>query len=258
MTKPKRDLYDPFKERPNTVQTAIAKSMMLPVPAGRLSVIAEADRDNLFRDIGFADLLARCHDFYSISRNPKDYVLQALPIIWTELPNRNGIASPLKALTEWNKVKGCSAYQGWKGQAVRVEHDWEGPAIGIIPDVTLRRLKGYTNDTLWKLIVLHAVDRSKDPERAEKLAKGQHNSWSMGCLADRQLCSICGTDINQRCAHLQAKQMMGIWNGMLAFRVAYGIQAEESSMVDDPAYGQAIGIRTIVMDKNPNNVRSSK
>ena len=236
-------LYNPLgKPAPRT---------LLPVSAVATPVIAESDKDNLFRDIGFADLLARCHEFYNISRNPKDYVLQALPIIWSELPNRNGIAFPLKALIEWNKVKGCSAYQGWKGQAVRVEHDWNGPAVGIIPDVTLRRLKGFAGDKLWKLVVLHAVDRTKDPERANRLESGQHNSWSMGCLADRQVCSACGTTIENHCAHLRAKQMMAVYDGTLVFRVAYGIQAEESSMVDDPAYGQAIGIRTMRIGREP-------
>ena len=227
------------------VAAKVTPKSLVPASAGPGRVISADDRDNLFRDIGFADLLARCHSFYDISRNPRDYVLQALPIVWSELPNRNGIAFPLKALTEWNKIKGCSAYQGWKGQAVRVDHDWEGPAVGIIPDVSLRRLKGYANDKLWKLIVLHAVDRSKEPERAAKLESGQHNSWSMGCLADRQVCSVCGTPIEHDCPHLRAEQMMGVYDGYLIYRCAYGVQAEESSMVDDPAYGQAIGIRTM-------------
>ena len=244
MAKSIQDLYDPLRTKKRT------PDIQLPVRAGAMSIVADADKDNLFRDVGFADLLARCHEFYDISKNPKDYVLQALPIIWSELPNRNGIGFPAKALFEWNKIKGCSAYQGWKGQAVRVEHDWDGPAVGIIPDVTLRRLKGFANDKLWKLVVLHAVDRSKEPERANRLESGQHNSWSMGCLADRQVCSVCGTPIDKHCPHLRAKQMMAVHDGYIVCRHAYGIQAEESSMVDDPAYGQAIGIRTLRIGKN--------
>ena len=209
--------------------------------AERSSLIpTKADSDNLMKGIGFERSLASAAAFYDISKDVKDYLLQPVPIIWSDLSNRNGIGFPLQQLVAWIKEKGCMAYQGWRGQAVRVEHDWEGEVIGIIPDVIMRPLRGFAGDRLYKVIVLNAVDRSKNPKLAAQIDNGERNTWSMGCLVEKFSCSICGS-FEKSCKHLREDENFRVQDGLIAHRNAHGIIAEECSSVADPAYGQAVG-----------------
>ena len=190
--------------------------------------------------LGFERDLGAAAEFYNLSKDVRDYILQPVPIIWSDLPNRNGVAFPISSLTEWVKEKGCRAYMGWKGQAVRLEHDWEGEAIGLIPDVAIRPLRGFGNNRLWKIVLLHAVDRTKNVEIAKAIETGKRNSWSMGCLVSYFTCSVCGSDAPS-CDHLRKDETFRVTSNGITFRNAHGIMAEESSSVGDPAYGQAIG-----------------
>ena len=207
-------------------------------------VVDPADNAAAMRQLGFERILSRAAEFYDLSKNINDYFLTGVPIIWSDLPNRNGIAMSLEDLTAWNKKKGCLAYEGWKGQAVRVEHDWNGPAIGLIPDVALKQLRGFGMSHLWKVITLLAVDRTKDTERAKKIESNELNSWSMGCLVGRFSCSICGSE-EKECDHLPEGVNFRDHKGKIAFRNAHEIDAEEVSSVGDPAYGVAIADKII-------------
>jgi hypothetical protein len=197
--------------------------------------------DNLaaMRELGFEKILHSAAEYYDLSKNIADYYLKPVPIIWSDLPNRNGVGFPLEELTAWNKKKGCMAYKGWTGQAVRVEHDWNGPAIGLIPDVSLRKLTGFAQGNLYKVTTLLAIDRTKDPVIAGKVESGKINSFSMGCLVDHFTCSVCGSE-EKTCAHLQEGANFAMYHDQVAFRRAHGIDAEEVSVVEDPAYGVAV------------------
>lgn len=194
------------------------------------------------QELGFERTLHAAAEFYDLSKDIRDYFLVGVPIIWSDLPNRNGVAFPLSELTAWHKKKGCLAFQGWKGQAVRLEHEWEGEALGLIPDVALRPLKGYHNNKLWKVVVLLAIDRTKNSEVALKVEQGSSNTYSMGCLVGGYSCSYCGAELG-KCVHLNPKAKADFYelDGKLVYRnVQGGIDAEEVSIVDDPAYGVAV------------------
>lgn len=192
-------------------------------------------------ELGFERSLASAAEFYSLSKDIRDYFLIGVPIIWSDIPNRNGIGFPLSELTAWNKKHGCMAYQGWKGQAVRVEHDWKGEVIGLIPDVTMRRLVGFHGDVLYKVITLLAIDRTKNATLAAKIESGERNTYSMGCLVESHSCSYCGAPMGE-CTHLHPKAPMDLYelNGRLVYRNVHGIDPEEVSSVGDPAYGVAV------------------
>lgn len=192
-------------------------------------------------ELGFEKTLASAAAYYDLSKNIADYFLVGVPIMWSDLPNRNGIAFPLSELTAWNKKKGCMSYQGWKGQAVRVEHDWNGEAIGLIPDVVLRPLTGFHNDRLWKVVALLAIDRTKNFQIAKDVEEGRLNTYSMGCLVGRHTCSYCGAKMGE-CVHLDPKAAINFYelNGKLVYCNVHDIDAEEVSVVKDPAYGVAV------------------
>lgn len=192
-------------------------------------------------ELGFERVLASAAEYYDLSKDIRDYFMVGVPIIWSDLPNRNGIAFPLSELVAWHKKKGCMAYQGWKGQAVRVEHDWDGPAIGLIADVAMRRLTGFHNDRLWKVVTLLAIDRTKNVKTASAIESGQRNTYSMGCLVGRHTCSYCGAKMGE-CTHLDPKAPVNFYelNNKLVYCNVHDIDAEEVSSVADPAYGVAV------------------
>lgn len=204
--------------------------------------VPREENTDAMHELGFEKILSAAAEFYNLSKDIRDYFLVGVPIIWSDLPNRNGVAFPLSELTAWHKKKGCLAYQGWKGQAVRHEHDWDGEVFGLIPDVVLRPLKGFHNDKLWKVVALLALDRSKNPKITSKVEQGTANTYSMGCLVGGYSCSYCGAPLGQ-CSHLNPRAKVDFYelDGKLVYRnVQGGIDAEEVSIVDDPAYGVAV------------------
>lgn len=223
--------------------------MSIPVLASNRVVLSNTEEfrvpidqnKDAMHELGFERVLASAAEFYNLSKDIRDYFLVGVPIIWSDLPNRNGIAFPLNELTAWNKVKGCMAYQGWKGQAVRVEHDWEGEVIGLIPDVALRRLTGFHNDRLWKVVTLLAIDRTKNPRIASSIEERRRNTYSMGCRVRVHTCSYCGAKMGE-CSHLNPKAQVNFYelNGKLVYCNVHEVDAEEVSSVADPAYGIAV------------------
>ncbi len=224
----------PIKTFSSHATVVTAADVMKPEP-----IIKPEDNVAAMREIGFERILHAAAEFYDLSRSIQDYYLKPVPIIWSDLPNRNGVGFPLEELTAWNKKKGCMAYKGWTGQAVRVEHDWDGPAIGLIPDVSMRKLNGFAGSNLYKITTLLAIDRTKDPVIAGKVETGKTNSFSMGCLVGNFSCSVCGST-EKSCAHLPEGSNFAMYQGQIAYRLAHGIDAEEVYVVDDPAYGVAV------------------
>lgn len=228
---------------------AIQTLMSKPVRVTAAGVTPEytvdrSDNAAAMKELGFERSLRQAAEFYDLSKDINDYFLTGVPIIWSDLPNRNGIAFSLEDLIAWNKKKGCMAYEGWKGQAVRVEHDWNGPAIGLIPDVAIKKLTGFAGGNLWKVITLLAIDRTKNKDIASKIERNELNSYSMGCLVGRFTCSVCGSD-EKGCDHLGEGVNFHEHRGVIAFRNAHEIDAEEVSSVGDPAYGLALSDKII-------------
>lgn len=178
-----------------------------------------------------------------ISSDPKDYFLAMTPIMWSDLPNRNGVAFPLSELVKWNVSRGCQAYMGWKGMPMYEEHqsDDHKTALGIVIDVTLRPIRGFCGDKLWKIICLAAVDRTKNRRLAEKFEAGKMNSFSMGAMVEGYACGYCGALMGE-CSHLHPEKPLDFYelNGRLVYRTVYGVSPYELSCVEDPAYASAL------------------
>lgn len=203
--------------------------------------------------LGFEKLLPYASRALNISSNPKDYVLSVIPIMYTDLPNRNGVAFPLSELVKWCTDYGCQAYQTWRGMPMHLEHAADEPktALGIIVDVSLRPIKTHGNGKIWKVVCLGALDKTKriGEERGgvtfgERVASGEANTYSMGALVDGYTCSYCGAEVG-KCSHIDpdVKRTPVTFyelNNKLVYKQVYGIKGVELSVVADPAFITAI------------------
>lgn len=192
-------------------------------------------------DTNFANLLPFAARAHHISSDPRDYIFRPVIIFTTELPNRNGVGFPTSELAKWSTLGGCQSYMTWKGKPMHIEHEADDPttAIGIIVDVAMVPLRGFGGGTLWKVIALAAMDRTKDPIVGE-VERGEVNTYSMGCLVDGYTCSYCGAEVGD-CHHIDPKQKVVFYelNGKMVFKWVYGVVGQELSVVRDPAFGVA-------------------
>lgn len=180
---------------------------------------------------------------YSISPSLKDYFFRTAPLFITDLPNRNGVSFPASELAKWSIDGGCQAYQTWKGKPMHVEHEDEDPtkAIGVIVDVAMVPLKGFSNDKLWKVIALFALDRTKNPRITGAIERGERNTYSMGCLVEGYTCSYCDAEVG-KCSHIDPEEKVVFYEhqNQLIFKKVYGVEGREFSSVGDPAFGSAV------------------
>lgn len=192
--------------------------------------------------VGFESWLPFASKALRLSSDPNDFLIQPVPILVSDLPNRNGVAFPLAELSAWNVERGCQAYAGWRGMPMFLEHrsDDHTKALGVIIDVAMRPIK---DTPYWKVIALAAVDRTKDPTTANKMEKGLLNTYSMGAMVNGCKCSYCGAEVGQ-CSHINADPGVVSFyelNGQIVHKRVYGVNPYELSVVEDPAYSSAIG-----------------
>jgi hypothetical protein len=198
---------------------------------------------------GFEAKLPWFSQKFCLSADLKDYFFRATPILISDLPNRNGVGFPVQSLVEWNEDLHCQAYEGWKYCPMFEEHRSDDPktALGVVADVTLRKLKGYCFDKLWVVIALAAIDRTKNVSLAAKYESGQTNTVSMGAMVDGWKCSYCGAP-EGRCEHIDPERDVTFYelNGRLVFKEVFGVAPYELSIVADPAYGVASGSDSVI------------
>lgn len=196
--------------------------------------------------MGFESWLPFAAKELCISADVKDYLMYPVPIMYSDLPNRNGVAFPLTELIKWNVRRGCQAYKGWSGCPMYEEHRSEDHtrALGVIADAAMRRIEGMGHGKLWKVVCLAAIDRNKNSLLAREMASGELNSYSMGAMVDGYTCSHCGAEID-KCDHVSLKKPIDFYElnashgKELVYRQVYGIDPYELSVVRDPAYGTA-------------------
>ena len=194
---------------------------------------------------GFEAKLPWLAPVYNISPRIEDYFFRATPIIISDLPNRNGVAFPLNQLTAWHKERFCQGYETWKYAPMFEEHrsDDITKALGVVADVSLRKIVGYANDRLWMVLALAAIDRTHSSPIVKDYESGKVNTVSMGAMVETWTCSYCGA-AEGMCHHIDA-EYEGVTfyelNGRLVYKCVQSISGYELSIVRDPAYGVAIG-----------------
>lgn len=190
---------------------------------------------------------------YKISPNLDDYVIVNMPLMPTDICNRNGVAFPLQELIKYGPPPmNRQVYKAWAGCPLHVEHDNEDhtKAVGVIFDTSLRRISGYGNGQHWMVYGLIGVDRKKDPQMADKVARGEINTGSMGCMAEFFTCSVCGAEAGEEpmmnCSHISSTKSVN-WNIVdhggtkkVAHLNAHDLSPFEFSLVADPAWCSAL------------------
>lgn len=201
------------------------------------------------RDLGVG-WLAAASRHYNISPDPKDYVMAPVTILVSSIPNRNGVAFPLRELAEFDPEMGMLSYQTWGKKPVFYEHDNQDhtKALGVIFDVHMSAAPQFAGDTLHKVITLCGVDRTRSPMLANRLLTGSLRTWSMGATLTGYECSVCGhrpSKANPKCEHFGLNNRnMRIFEDakrgrVLAHYICSGIRGFETSMVEVPAWASA-------------------
>lgn len=210
--------------------------------------------------LDFQPLIKYASKPYNISDDPRDYAVIPVPIIISDVPNRNGVAFPAKALAQFAPDYGMPYFQTWKGKPTFEEHNNKDitKAKGLILDSVMNPVKNRPG--FWKVVVLLAYDRTKDRICYEKITKGNSNAYSMGAYAGLYKCSICGSEYapneKPKCSHIIANKVNFYdLNGKLAYVEVWEPVGFETSRVDVPAYRMAISDNVNILDPEIRNMK---
>lgn len=209
---------------------------------------------------GFEAKLPFLSKVMCLSSDPKDYFMFIVPLLASEIANRNGYAFPNFELTRWNSDLKCQAYEGWRYAPMYEEHRSEDitKALGVVADVSMRPIVGFGKN-IWKVLALAAIDRTKNAELAEQVEKGEINTYSMGAMADHINCGYCGAR-EGKCRHLNTNSPVTFYelNGRLVYKTVEGISPYEFSVVRDPAYAVAHSdIKLAYVERSTTQARKS-
>lgn len=205
---------------------------------GSKLILAGKDME-LGKDIDVTWLQAAA-DTYKISPDINDYVIVQVPLVTSDIPNRNLQAFAYEELTYFDPLHGRMVYQTFIGKPTYQDHNNSDPlqAKGINLDASLVPVPRYG---VWKTMVLSGFDRTKDKTLVDQIIRKRRNSYSMGALTDAFLCSVCGAVVDPMnlCEHMQAGKG-SLHNGKLAYEICIGVNFIENSSVEQPADVTAI------------------
>lgn len=187
--------------------------------------------------------LKKAAEKYLISPNIEDFVIAPVPIVTSDIPNRNMQAFTLKSLLDFSVQHGCLRYRTFVGKPTCSEHDNKDPkkAKGVNFDATLKKVGKYN---VVKVLVLGGFDRTKDSQLASSILKGHRNSYSMGAVCTTFKCSICGgvlgPNITRTCScrntcFTQLGSLGRVIHGKLHYHMAVDPVFIEQSSVSEPA-----------------------
>jgi hypothetical protein len=175
----------------------------------------------------------------NISADIRDYIINEIPIVTVNVPNRNLDEFPYDEVSGFNEEMGRLVYQTFIGKPTHMDHDNRDPrkAKGVHFDASLQKV----SDTQYKIVVLAGWDRTKDRELANSILRRERTGFSMGALVGYTQCSYpgCGaTSPNGKiaCRHQEHGRGKGrILEGQLIYERCYRVNFIETSSVADPA-----------------------
>ena len=186
-------------------------------------------------------------EHYCLSRDIRDYVLVPIPAIFSDLPNTNGDSLSLKQMLRFDPALGMQMYKTFKGKGTFEEHENQNirAAKGIILESFLRPVP--FNPKYYKIVLLLAYDRTKDPVLAKRILERETNAYSVGFHYSSYSCSICNQQVGKGinlspCQHTQlGRPTYKQQDGRLVYRKCENGQGFECSSVSTPAFVSAIG-----------------
>lgn len=182
---------------------------------------------------------------YEISPNINDYLVVPVVTVVSEVPNTNGDFIEKEEIMAFDPHFGMCFYNTFKGKPVQVEHDNKilHHARGVILDCYVSPLKGFSNNRI-KIVQLLAIDKSKDRQIANQVAKNEINTYSIGAKYQSYQCSITGKEYKPGSPMGQyTKPNMPTYklqNGQLVFRKLKNLFGFETSIVKNPAFISAL------------------
>lgn len=244
-----RAFLDADKKKVKAAPTSPDPIALLPKEETQIELPGEAAMAKL--DISWLPFAART---YHISPNLSDYVIMNMPMMPSDIPNRNGISFPIEELVAYQPPPmNRQVYKAWTGCPVHLEHDNEDhtKAFGVVFDTSLRQIKGYGGGGKhWMVYGLIGIDKIKNPEIAQQILNKKLNTSSMGCMADKFTCSVCGAEAHENefmnCSHITSTKNVN-WKVVeymgekhIAHLRAHGLSPFEHSIVADPAWAPAL------------------
>jgi len=228
------------------------KKKSFSLPQAIAGVLAESKKDsdiptqkalqsfsNMSVDISW---LPYCAKSYEISPKVQDYVVSVVPVVTSDVPNRNLQAMSSAELFSFDIRAGRPAFKTFIGKPTFMNHVNKNPleAKGVNFDSCALSVPKYG---LYKILVLSGFDRTKDTELVNSILKKERVAYSMGCWVDMFRCSVCGTDVKNSCMCFDAHGKGGITkNDRLVYQELTGISFFENSVLDkDPADWTAVG-----------------
>jgi hypothetical protein len=198
------------------------------------AVFASTNRPTLELNL---DVVKAAADTYKISSDINDYILVPLPIVTSDIPNRNLQTFPHLELSYFAPEHGNFVYQTFVGKALFADHVNQDPtkSRGVIVDASYQYIPKYD---VWKIMCVTLWDRTKDPKLAQDILNRKRTGYSMGSMVNTFLCSICGKVDNQdahSCEHMRSKGRLFGEDQRLAYQMMVGCTFFEISSVADPA-----------------------
>jgi hypothetical protein len=196
------------------------------------------------RKIDVKAFLEKHADKYNISKNPKDYLFEAIRANTVNVPNENHDAFSKSELLRFDPVKRTAVYMTYEGKGHFLDHVTSKPqaARGIIVDATYNDLAAplancpscnfetreasnrdasgihckkcgsVVKDEFVEILV--AVDTQKDPKLADGIKTGHFRAGSMGCSCQSTTCNVCSHvaySVNEFCEHVRKGNKGTFW-----------------------------------------------
>ncbi len=192
-------------ERVKIIGTPINSNISKGVPLYKREILSYKDdrTGRLIKKVNVSDIsninkhfldlswLKQASKKYDISPDIGDMVVSPVPIVTSDIPNRNCQGFSLKSLLDFEPEHGCLRYKTFVGKPTFEEHFSEDlkAAKGVNLDSSITMIPEYN---IAKILVLSAFDRTKDEKLANAILKGERDSYSMGATCTYFDCSICG------------------------------------------------------------------
>jgi hypothetical protein len=127
--------------------------------------------------------LSAASSTYGISADIRDYIIPIIPIVTSDIPNRNLQAFSFEELSKFDWMKGHMIYQSFIGKMTAANHVNDDPshARGVIFDASLQFVPKYD---VWKVVLLCGFDRTKDKDLVRDILSRKRTGYSMGALVE--------------------------------------------------------------------------
>jgi hypothetical protein len=250
----KHAVYGATVESLGALELFRPKGRHVPIGEAMARILASAEN----ADKSFTDAIANSQldtswlpfaaQTYNISPDIRDYIVSGVPVVTSDVPNRNLQGMPSEEILGYRPDLGRVTYRTFVGKPTYQDHNNQDyqQAKGINLDAIIVGVPGYD---LLKIVVLSAFDRTKDKDLTRSILKKDRKFYSMGAWVHEFRCSVCGENVSRRSCYCFGQYGKGgvTPDGRLVYQVCHGIDYFENSSVADPADVTAVSDNVMVI-----------